>query len=407
MAKTTKDREVKKKGMIGGDPLVVLFLFSPTGSDPSPMEQAASTLRTEFDFRRNIVLDRTEYKPKKSLVYKILTERNFNSIYRQLRDADISISRSDLKVLLNSDFVSEYDPFTEYYDGLPMWDGHTDYILQLANTVKTNNDELWRECLKKWLVAMVGAATKEEIVNHTVLVLSGKQGVGKTTWHLNLVPTQLKSYIYSGTVDPDSKDSIINLSECLLINLDELESLSKSKQGELKEMITKSAIKVRRPYGFQSEKFIRRASFTASVNKSQFLSDQTGSRRFLCFEAKEIDNDMPIDMDLVYSQALHLLKSGYQFWFDKAEIDKVTAHNEGYQVVRMEEELVLKHFEPSAHHDEGVPYTATEIANIITKNVKTGVSDGFVMNLGKVLAKHHFLRVKHGGVYKYRVKPLK
>jgi predicted P-loop ATPase len=376
----------------------------PTNHTKSEIEKAEDFLGSLYDFRRNVVLEKTEYKLKGKQEFQRMTERDYNSFYRLLHKSDISISMGTLRGLLNSDFVKMYDPFIEYFENLPKWDGKTDYILELAQTVQTNNDELWQECLKKWLVALVASATIEKAVNHTVIVFSGKQGLGKTTWHMNLVPKALKDYRYSGAIRPDNKDSIINLSECLLINLDELESLNKSELGDLKEMITKPAIRIRRPYGFFSEKFIRRASFTGSVNKSQFLNDTTGSRRFLCFEATQINYQKEIDMDLVYAQAVALLNSGYQYWFDQKEIDRIAANNESYQVVRLEEELLLKKFQPTKSKEDGILYTATDIAKILTGTLKTGVTDAFLNNLGKALVKHRFSREKEGGIYKYRVK---
>lgn len=367
------------------------------------MHQAEAYLNANYDFRRNVVLDKTEFKVKNAQKYCRMSERDYNSMYRELRMAGIKLSRTDLRVILNSVFTGTYDPFVEYFEGLPKWD-KTDHIGRLADTVKTNDDAFWKECLKKWLVALVASAIRENEVNHTVIVFSGKQGIGKSTWHLNLVPDALKDYRFSGIIKPDSKDSIINLSECLLINLDELESLNKSELGSLKEMITKSAIRVRRPYGFFTEKFVRRASCTGSVNNTQFLSDTTGSRRFLCFEAKSIDYKKAIDMDKVYAQAMHLLNTGYQYWFDQAGIDKVAANNERYQEVKIEEELLLKHLAPEKVKGAGELLTTTEIAKLITASVKVGVSNGFINNLGKVLNKHNFSREKEKGAYKYRVK---
>ena len=45
-----------------------------------------------------------------------------------------SVSYTHL-TLLGSDFVKEYHPLREYLDGLPPWDGETDYIGRLAAMV--------------------------------------------------------------------------------------------------------------------------------------------------------------------------------------------------------------------------------------------------------------------------------
>lgn len=370
----------------------------------SAVQQAENFLTKLYDFRRNIIIEKTEFKRKGETQYKAMRERDYNSLYRQLRKAEIAISTTGIISLLNSDYVEVYNPFFEYFDGLPVWDGTTDYIQQLADTVTTTDQPFWQDCFKRWLVAMVGCAIRDDLTNHTVIVFTGKQGLGKTTWHMNLVPPQLRYYRYSGTVKPGSRDSIVHLSESILINLDELESLNKAELGDLKEMITKGHIRLRRAYHRTVENYTRRASFCGSVNKSQFLTDVTGSRRFLCFEVNNIDYLQQINHDMVYAQALHLLNSGYKYWFDDTEIATITEKNERYQVITAEEDLLLKYFTPA---DDGLFYTATAMAEVLTARAKIGLSNSFTQNLGKALHKHQFKHVKKGRVYGYLAKEIK
>ena len=192
----------------------------------SPIEKAQAMLYAIYDFRKNIVLEKIEMSAKGENKYKKMTEWDYNSIYCKLQKSACKISKDTLRSILNSDFVRMYDPFKEYFTKLPAWDGTTDHILELASTVKTTKDDFWHDCFKKWIVAFVATAVSEKITNHSVIVFAGKQGLGKTTWHLNLVPPALSEYKFSGTIKPSNKDSAIHLSECLLINLDELESLN-------------------------------------------------------------------------------------------------------------------------------------------------------------------------------------
>jgi len=103
---------------------------------------------------------------------------------------------------------------------------------------------------------------------------SGAQGIGKTTWMEKLCPSILRPYLFSGTINPNNKDTLIHLAECMLINMDELENMNRTEIGTLKEIITKSAIRIRRSYGHNNESLTRRASFMGSVNTSLFLTIQ-------------------------------------------------------------------------------------------------------------------------------------
>ena len=62
---------------------------------------------------------------------------------------------------------------------------------------------------------MVGCVLDDKVINHKVIVFSGKQGLGKTTWVEKLVPKQLKEYLFSGTINPNNKDTLVQLSECI------------------------------------------------------------------------------------------------------------------------------------------------------------------------------------------------
>ncbi|MBC7509913.1 MAG: virulence-associated E family protein, partial [Ferruginibacter sp.] len=296
------------------------------------------------------------------------------------------------------------NPFRQYLHNLPEWDGQTDFIKQLAATVSTTNDQLWQLCFCKWFVAMTGSLLEDDVVNHTVIVFSGKQGIGKTTWILNLVPPQLKEYCFSGTINPGNKDTLIQLSECMLINMDELENLNRTELGTMKEIITKSSIRMRRPYGYSTETMPRRASFAGSVNGKEFLSDTTGSRRFLCFEATAIDYHHGIPLDAVFAQAIHLFQNGSQFWFNTEEIDAISKNNEQYREMAIEEELLLQYFEPCPINEATCFFSTTELVNYFSQTVKMNVTDAAKQKMGKALRSNKFIRIKKHDRYVYALK---
>jgi len=286
-----------------------------------------------------------------------------------------------------------------------LWDGQTDYIQQVAETVTTTSQDLWCTCFKKWLVATVTAVLDSKTVNHTAIILSGPQGVGKTTWMLNLCPPELNDYIFSGTINPNNKDTLIHLAECMFINMDELENMNRTEIGAFKEIITKSAIRMRRAYGHHIEAFTRRASFMGSVNSSQFLTDSTGSRRFLCFEILSINYQHTIDLRMVYSQAYDLFQQGFKFYFDKKEIDAITESNEQFQINTVEEELLLTYFQKVPLSEATSFLSAAQILNLITERTHVNIvtSPGAVIRLGKALKKFGFEKRKSNGLFLWAI----
>ena len=219
---------------------------------PTQIDRLELFLSTRYVFRHNMVSGKLEFQYFGKKKWHVMNDFIENSMLRECLKGRIKTNLSSLRNLLYSDFCELYNPFEDYFYNLPSYDEKTDYILELANTITTTKQELWQECFKKWIVAMVGCVLDDKVINHTVIVFSGKQGLGKTTWVEKLVPRKLKEYLFSGTINPNNKDTLVQLSECMLINLDELENLNRSEIGSLKEIITKTQIRMRKAYGHNS-----------------------------------------------------------------------------------------------------------------------------------------------------------
>ncbi len=368
---------------------------------PTQIDRLELFLSTRYVFRHNMVSGKLEFQYFGKKKWNVMNDFIENSMLRECLKGRIKTNLSSLRNLLYSDFCVLFNPFEDYFFNLPSYDEKTDYITELANTITTTKQDLWQQCFKKWLVAMVGCVLDDKVINHTVIVFSGKQGLGKTTWVEKLVPKPLKEYLFSGTINPNNKDTLVQLSECMLINLDELENLNRSEIGSLKEIITKTQIRMRKAYGHNSETMPRRASFAGSVNTAQFLNDSTGSRRFLCFELEGIKYQHNVDINMAFSQALFLFKSGFRYWFDQEEIKSITENNEQYQLHSPEEELLLTWFEPCDREKANVFLNASQIAAKLAEKAKINITDGTINKLGKALKKHNFIRLKKNGIAVY------
>jgi hypothetical protein len=368
---------------------------------PTQIDRLELFLSNKYVFRHNIVSGKLEFQYFGKRKWNVMNDFIENSMLRECLKGRIRTNLSSLRNLLNSDFCPLFNPFEDYFFNLPSYDEKEDYITQLANTITTTKQDLWQQCFKKWLVAMVGCVLDDKVINHTVIVFSGKQGLGKTTWVEKLVPKQLKEYLFSGTINPNNKDTLVQLSECMLINLDELENLNRSEIGSLKEIITKTQIRMRKAYGHNNETMPRRASFAGSVNTAQFLNDSTGSRRFLCFELVDIQYQHNVDINLAFSQALFLFKSGFRHWFDQEEIKSITENNEQYQLRSPEEELLLTWFEPCEREKANAFLNTSQIASKLAEKAKINITDSTINKLGRALKKHNFLKLKKNGIFVY------
>lgn len=380
------------------------------------MTNVEKLLKTWYETRYNEVTGTVEWRHAKTKgPFNRLIDYDENTMFRQLYHAGEHIPVHVLHALINSNFSKAFNPFLTYFKQLPKWDGVTDYIGQLCDTVKTEDDAYWAFCFRKWFVAYAASLVNDETINHTVIVLVGSQGSGKTTWMKRLLPAGLSKYLGTAALQPDNKDTTIQLTECGLIILDEMESLNRNNLSSFKEMITRPEIRIRRPYGRNSENLPRRASFVASVNHEQILTDTSGSRRYLCSKVISIDYQHTVDIDKALAQAIALYKSGFRFWFDKEEIKTLNKSNESFIAKSVEEELIETLTQPVSMEEWKTRHqfvngqtiqllTATQIANKLSEKTRLVLNDQTVVKVGKALNKNGYNRLRSGNSYKYLIR---
>ena len=226
----------------------------------------------------------------------------------------------------------------------------------------------WRQCFKKWFVAMVASWMIDEVVNHTVLVLVGRQGIFKTTWLDHLIPPALREYSsklpLSGQI---SKDDRLRLCENAMLNIDELDAICGGEMNIVKSLLTSTDVNERAAYGRLKERRVRLASFCASTNNREFLTDITGNRRWLPFEVESIQNPFHsiIPYEQIYAQAKAMVERGiYAYWFDLEEIEELEKHNEEFRAMENEEQLLPILFDVPAE-GKGEFMTTAEISDLL------------------------------------------
>ena len=198
----------------------------------------------------------------------------------------------------------------------------------------------------------------------------------------------------------------------LIVNIDDqLKALNKRDENELKNLITCPMVKYRMPYDKYVEEHPHLASFVASVNGNDFLTDPTGSRRFLPFEVLSIaiERAKAISMDAVYTEAKALLNAGFRYWFDDDEIAELYKENEDFQVQTAEMELLLRCFEKPAEDSPHCSYmTTTEILSYLGTYTHHPLS---LKHMGEALKRTGFEKVsrrRDGGspIYVYKVRKI-
>ncbi len=375
------------------------------GAFNSVIEQIQNYLTEQYEFKFNSVTQRLLVRNKgMNEPYHYLEDYEFNTILKRIKTHNIKCSKETLLMILKSDYVLKFDPYIEYFHKLPEWDGN-DYVAQLAKTVTVTQPKHFEVCLKKWLVGMVASLLDENVSNQTAIVLSGAQGIGKTTWFHSILPTEFQEFIHEGYVHTKDKETNVKLSECVLILMDELENLSDKSMDSVKQLMTQKGTNMRRAYTTISQYYRKRATFAGTVNKKNFLKDMTGNRRFLCFDAIKINPYHNIPIDQLFAQLKSLYLSGFQYWFDKAETENLEKMNAEFRDISVEEEAFINHFSKGKDGETDTIFmTTTQILQHLCQ--KTGYKTLSIQMLGHVLRDMKVERVKRNGLYGYLIKPI-
>lgn len=372
-------------------------------------------LALRYRFRRNTVLDRLEFCETGDTgqedartappSFSPLRLKDLNSIYVGLLTEGINCSLNTLRAIVDSDYAPLFNPFEDYLLNLPAWDGATDYIGGLADTVQTADREFWRESFRRWLVGSVACALDGKKVNQLVLILFGGQGKGKSTWISRLLPPEWSEYYHTGMISPDSKDDMLLLSTRYLINMEEFQGVRPSDLAGLKRIITQESVTLRKVYDTQAFCFARHASFIASTNKRQCLQDIDGNRRFLPSEVLSVDYGRPVNYQGVYSQAMSLLDSGFRYWYEGDEIDCLNTHNERHRMKDPVEENLFVFFRRPLPEDLSVQWMpASAILTHLTIYGKVQVNRQTQQELVQALEKYDFeTRTNNQGSTEYGV----
>lgn len=371
------------------------------------VEEIEYYLEQEAEFRHNTITGQCEFRflaDGEKQPYECLTDRGVNTLWRRMSKSEGRTRVIDIYNVLNSDFVPLFNPFTEYFEQLPPWDGTTDHIARLADTVHTvSPHEQFVEYFRKWFVAIIAGIMDKSVVNHEILILIGAQGVYKTTWFTKLLPPDLENYF---TRKHDckhlTKDDRLALTEFALVCLEEIDEMPPSELNQLKALTTDTVIHERPAYGRNKVHRPHIASLCGTGNNIRFLTDPTGNRRWLPFEVTSIDEpqENPIDYEGVYGQAYALWRQGFRHWFDREEIKALSRHNQNFLVPDLEEELIMTYFRLPKPGEQGIFMSIAQILERINAQIRQPLSP---VKIGIIMRKMGFETVHTRNGQCYRV----
>ena len=310
----------------------------PSTSAPTPslVQQMQALINERWNLRFNELENNIELQPKEAEAdanFQLMTERSHNSLIMHVQNTLPQCYRSWVDGYLYSDTIPAYHPLQHYLDHLPRWDGR-DRLTEVAHMV--SHDALWVKVFSRWMRAMVASWQNTEencrVFQNQIapLLLSDRQGMGKSTFCRTLLPPTLRRYYtdkFDLTADSGAEKK---LGRFALINMDEFDRYNERQMGILKNLMQVTDVKMRHPRNRSLVMVARMASFIGTSNYTELLTDPTGSRRFYCQPVEHVVGEVTIDHDQLYAQLMAEIAKGKPLYFTKDEEHEIELHNKGY-----------------------------------------------------------------------------
>lgn len=387
-AKQVAENLSKFEGIEGAEEIVQQVMDSGIElQEDSLLDQMEIWLRQHYELQRNEI---TRYIENHGEPLKL---KDFNTIFVKGKKIFPKLNFELIDRLINSDFVTTYNPFIRYFNEIglnaesarridlksgphlpinniiELLKQHFPLVTKLFASIDTPDPDYCLYFGAKWLVGAISAIHGEH--SPLMFILSGeKQNTGKTEWFRRLLPKELRSYYAESKLDAGKDDEIL-MTQKLLIMDDEMGGKSKKEVKRLKELTSKQTFSLREPYGRNNVDLNRLAVLCGTTNDNEILSDPTGNRRIIPIQVNAINHELynSVDKSLLWAEVVELYRCGLRWRFDKTDVEYLGTSEAEFTQSNSEAELIMKYFRKGTEC-----LTASEIKVIIEKQTNQRLS---------------------------------
>lgn len=254
-----------------------------------------------------------------------------------------------------------YHPVRDYLNRLE-WDGQSRLDAWLVRYIGAADSPYIRAVGARWLIGAVARVIRPGAKVDTMLVLEGKQGLGKSTAFQILG----SPWFADELAEMGTKDASIQTRGVWIIELAELATLTRGEREKVKAFLSRQVDRFRLPYGKRASEHPRQCVFGGTTNADSYLQDETGARRFWPVTCGHIDLEaLRRDRDQLWAEAVSWFLEGKSWWLEseEAELQQAAAEEQADRYIRDPWEEVIEHWL--------IGRTATTTGEILTRALNT------------------------------------
>jgi predicted P-loop ATPase len=322
--------------------------------DENTYNQMKALIKTKYRIIFNEVLVKHFYKARNTQKWELFDSAKMIDYLKGVEGFKGNPEK-DIDTIVKA--TSEYvNPIKEYFQGLPKWDGK-DHLKTFTDCFDTDDAKWFYDMMKKNLVRTIKCAFEADYENRYLFIFVGGQQSGKTKAIQFLNPFYedrgYGKYHNHNPIKMGEKDAIIQSSKCFFWNIDEFEVLRGKEISHLKSIISQGNTTIRPAYGKHEIDIIRRCTYFASTNRSQFLSDDENTR-YLCVGVTNNKSNQirwreyeKMGVDKIWTQIYALYTDpDFRCELDLDDIARQDEKNKQYNVITYVSEIMEKLYEP-------------------------------------------------------------
>ncbi len=368
-------------------------------------------LQSDYQWRHNVLTGKTEYS-EDGLVWSEVNDRFFDTILTRVRESGLRIKDNELRSLINSaDFSPNFSPHVEWLKSLPAYNPDTDpdyihdFFMGHMEFGPMADIELYELVFKRWFVAMEALWLGKIDANPIMPTFCGPQQIGKSFYTGHILPPCLQKYQTAiRPNDPVNTDTMLTLSEVLIVIFDEISISSNSKSNMFKFLITSGQTNLRDAYGHYRKTRSRIASIIATTNYHQFIREPEGNRRYIGIDLVGTKNiyEYPLNYEGAYAQALYLLENGFDPKPTFEESIRISEYNKQFMIPNDCEEALRTFVRQPRENETAEAYSAGDLLSEL--NYRGFHGNPFnVVSIGRAMKSMGFESRKISGYNKYLV----